>query len=129
MFFRILHCTWGINTVKIDTTIRQGTKHEIPCEELRFQLLKGSWNSYSSYYNKEVILNGSWALEAQIFDMLNVRDFRLALYEIMQTSGTSTAIRGGGFNVCDLSRRVLKNNIKGEKIKGGNHRRKDEIET
>lgn len=74
-------------------------------------------------------MNGSWALEAQIFDVLNARDFRLALYEIMQTSGTSTAIRGGGFNVCDPSRRVLKNNIKGKKKVGGNHRRKDEIET
>lgn len=62
-------------------------------------------------------MNGSWALEAQIFDVLNVRGFRLALYEIMQTSGTSTAIGGGGFNVCDPSRPVSKNNINGKKKK------------
>lgn len=61
-------------------------------------------------------MNGSWALEAQNFDVLNVRDFRLTLYEIMQISGISTAIKDGGFNVCDPSRPVLKNNIKGKKI-------------
>lgn len=64
--------------------------------------------------------HGPWR---QIFALLNVIDFRLALNEIMQTSGTSTAIRGEGFNMCDPSRPVSKNNIK-EKL-GGNHRRKD----
>lgn len=62
-------------------------------------------------------MNGSWALETPIFDVLNVRNFRLALNEIMQTSGTSTAIRGGGFKMCDPSRLVSKNNIKRKKIK------------
>lgn len=53
------HCTWGINSVKIDT------KYEIPCEELIFQLFE------------EGILNGSWALEAQIIDVLNVERFQI----------------------------------------------------
>lgn len=62
----VFHCTWGINSVKIDTTTHQGTKHKIPCEEeLIFQLFK------------EVILNGSWALEAQFFDVLNVKRFQI----------------------------------------------------
>lgn len=61
--FRIFYCSWGVNSVKIDTTTDQGTKHEIPCEELIFQLVK------------EIILNGSWASETQIFDVLNVKDF------------------------------------------------------
>lgn len=63
------------------------------------------WGTHIQLF-KEIILSGSWALEALIFDVLNVKDFRFVLYEMMQTSGTSTGI--GGFKVCDPSRPVPK---------------------
>lgn len=113
--FRTFYCTWGINSGK-----------NWHYHSARYKTWNSMWGTQIAAIqgsNLNLILNGSWAFKAQIFDVLNVKDLRFVLYEIMQK------VQG---HLRQLEVEVLMCVIQADlfqRERKWNHRRKDQIET